>query len=176
MVPPKRPKERVVLEMKAISGEKIVELPFITTVLSDLFGDTDPETHFDERELTEVRDDRQVRALFDRINPTLNLELPDPDDPKKKLAFTLNLKGGSGAFDPENVAQAIEPLANDLKARQRLKALRDALGKDRKLTEQFAPIAQNPEAARVFLQEVAGGADLSGAVDRAVSRWAEKRS
>jgi type VI secretion system ImpB/VipA family protein len=173
MAPPKRPNERVVLEMKNKSGEPVKELPFITTILSDLFGDSEPEQHLDDRAPVEVRNDKQLRDLFDRLAPVLNIEIPDPDNPGKRIPIELKLKGGVNAFDPANVALAIEPLRAQLEARQRLKALRERLGRDRKLTEQFGAIASDPAAVRGFLEQIAAGDDLSSALGKAVAKLSE---
>jgi type VI secretion system ImpB/VipA family protein len=175
MAPPKRPSERVVLQMKNVAGEPVKELPFITTVLADLYGDTVPDGHLDERAPFEIRNEKQLQQMFDQIAPTLNIDIPDPDRPGKRIPIELKMKGGVGGMDPVNLALAIEPMRKELEARQRLKAFQERLGRDRDLTRKFGEIARNPSAVRAFLEQIMGGDDTSAALDQALAKLPETK-
>lgn len=131
------------------------ELPFVVGVFADLSGQPDPSTplpKYQDRKFIDIDRDN-VDQVMAKQNPRLAFKVANTlknDD--SKLGIELRFKKMAD-FEPQNVANQVEPLHQLLDLRQKLSNLRSSLYGNDKLEELLQDAIRNTEA----LQGLDGG-------------------
>ena len=118
------------LQVDKDGAEEIKELPLVIGVQADLSGDGDPEKpipDYENREFNEIHREN-FNSIMAGASPTVNLDKIElkigPDAGKKVFNASLNFKSMED-FNPENVAEQVEPLKDLLELRRILSRVRN---------------------------------------------------
>jgi type VI secretion system protein ImpB len=130
-----------------VAGElRRKELPFVLGVLGDFAGKSEPALpKLRDREFIEVSRDN-FNAVLKNMRPRLTLAVPNRlVGDGSKLAVTLRFQSLED-FEPEQVAQQVEPLRRLIALRQQLSALRATVRTSGSLATRPAKPADHPAA------------------------------
>lgn len=152
------PRVQITYDVETGDAIEMKELPFVMGVLADLSGKpAEPLPKVRDRKFVEIdRDnfDAVMRGMKPRLAFRVGNELTGDDS---QIAVELNLKGIED-FEPEQVAQQVEPLRKLLETRIQLQALlAKADGNDR-LSEKLQEIIGNSEMLKKLGDEMGVGA------------------
>ncbi|MCP4178921.1 MAG: type VI secretion system contractile sheath small subunit [bacterium] len=116
------PRVQIEYDVELYGAEKVVQLPFVMSVLSDLSGDSNEgKQKFEERKILEVDidnfDDRMAA-----IKPSLQYRVPNTLTGEGEISVDIELESMED-FEPGNVVKKIEPLNKLLNARKELSNL-----------------------------------------------------
>ncbi len=128
-----------------IAGERRrKELPFVLGVLGDFAGKPEPPLpKLRDREFTEVGRDN-FDAVLRNMRPQLTFSVPNRlAGDGSKLRVSLRFQSLED-FEPEQVAQQVEPLGRLIALRQQLSALRVTVRKGGPLAVRPAEAADHP--------------------------------
>jgi type VI secretion system protein ImpB len=122
------------------------ELPFVVGVLADLAAQSDKLVELKNRRFAEIDPDTFDRVL-EKIEPRLAFKVDNKlSDDDTQLSMELRFKKFED-FEPQNVANQIEPLRKLLEERNRLANLRSSLYGNEKLEKFVEDILKNTATA-----------------------------
>lgn len=131
------PRVHITYEVEVGDAIQMKEIPFVMGVLADLSGQPAEELpRLKDRSFTQVDPDNFDEVL-EGMAPRLTFKVDNKlsDDPDQaKIGVELNFKSLDD-FNPENVAQQVDPLRKLLDLRQQLADLRGSLQGNDKLDE-----------------------------------------
>ena len=161
---------RVQIEYKdPYNSEKMIELPFVMGVLSDLSGNASEieKLPLDQRKLLDVdmdNFDKRLEAIKPGVAFRVNDKLSGEGNGDAKLGVQLKFEK-MGDFEPAAVARQIPALATLLEARQRLANLQRYMDGKVAAEEQLKTLLKDPELMRLLNErnasEAAAGKDKS---------------
>jgi type VI secretion system protein ImpB len=129
------------------------ELPFVIGVLADLSGKPEePLPRLRDRKFVEIDRDNfnaVLRGMKPRLTFWVDNTLAD-DDTKLSVDLRFN---SLDDFEPERVAQQVEPLRKLLEVRRQLSSLLAKIDGNDSLSEQLQDIISNTELLRQISQE-----------------------
>ncbi len=133
------------------------EIPFVTGVLADFTGRTDPE-----KPLPKLKDRKFVNVDLDNFDEVMKGMAPAAS---YRVKNRLSSEGGEFAvnlrfdriedFRPESVVQQVEPLRKLLEARTKLADLRNKLAGNEKLEDILGEVLSNTEKLETLGHESA---------------------
>lgn len=127
------PRVQITYDVEVGGAMELKELPFVLGVMGDFVGKPDEEqASFKARKLVEIDPDNfnQVLAgMKPRLAYTIDNKLQDDGS---KLGVELKFNSIED-FEPDNVAQQVEPLRKLVEARQKLADLRSKMDGNEKL-------------------------------------------
>ncbi|MGH1453215.1 MAG: type VI secretion system contractile sheath small subunit [Paracoccaceae bacterium] len=142
-------------------AEKMVELPFVMGVMSDLSGNNSAV----EKPPVEERDFRDVTAatldtFMEDIAPgvSFNVENKVDENPEGRLGVALNFTKMDD-FNPAEVARQVPALNKLLQARQHLANLQRYMNSKPKAQEQIKMLLNDPELMAALSERNEGPAD-----------------
>ena len=153
---------RVQIEYKdPYNAEKMIELPFVMGVLSDLSGNASEveKLPLDQRKLLDVDMDNFDKRL-EAIKPGVAFRVADKlsaEGSETKLGVQLKFEKMAD-FEPAAVARQIPALATLLEARQRLANLQRYMDGKQAAEEQLRTLLKDPELMRLLNERKAGEA------------------
>jgi type VI secretion system protein ImpB len=133
------------------------ELPFVVGVMADLSGKPDvPLPKLDKRSFVEID-----RVNFDKVmagmKPRLAFQVENTIE-NNNTKFGVELRFNKMEdFEPEQIAQQIEPLRQLLERRQRLQHLRDKLDSQRNLEPLLQQVIGNTDTMKKLSDEIGRG-------------------
>ncbi len=111
------PRVQIEYDVETGGAQKKVSLPFIMGVMSDLAGQQELPP-VEERKFLEY-DGENINDRMAAINPEVSFRVPNTMTNKGELSVKLGFKHMDD-FDPERVAEQVEPLNQMLQARKQL--------------------------------------------------------
>jgi type VI secretion system protein ImpB len=133
------------------------ELPFVVGVMADLSGKPDvPLPKLDKRSFVEID-----RVNFDKVmagmKPRLAFQVENTIE-NNNTKFGVELRFNKMEdFEPEQIAQQVEPLRQLLERRQRLQHLRDKLDSQRNLEPLLQQVIGNTDTMKKLSDEIGRG-------------------
>jgi type VI secretion system protein ImpB len=151
------PRVHITYDVEIGDAIEMKELPFMVGVLADLSGKPDePLPRLRDRKFVEIDRDN-FNAAMKGMKPRLAFRVDNKltnDDTKLAVELRFN---NIDDFEPEQVAQQVEPLRKLLEVRRQLSALLAKTDGNDRLTEQLQQIISNTE----LLQKVGKEAGLT---------------
>ena len=152
-------------EVETNGAIQVKELPFVAGVIADLNGDAvvDPEAK-KKPKFVEIDRDNFDKVMA-RMAPRLVLKVDNKmrnDD--SKIPVELKFKSMED-FEPQKIAEKVEPLRMLLEVRKKLANLRSSLDGNEKLTRLLQKIVEDQEEREKLRAELAGRPLTSGKVD-----------
>lgn len=147
-------------------SEKMVELPFVMGVMSDLSGNASPV----EKEAMEERDFVDVTAasldeFMESITPGLSYNVQNELGGEGRMGVSLEFRAMSD-FEPAAVARQVPALKKLLEAREHLANLQRYMNSKPKAQDQIKQLLNDPELmAALAARESAKGASDEGTED-----------
>ena len=133
------------------------ELPMVAGVVSDLSGDSDDPTPYEQRNFLEV-EQGGVDRLMKRIAPTVELTVPDEisgDGEDSEIAARLRF-GSIDDFSPMGVAAQLPQTAKLLELRQQLSDLYGKVEANDKLDGILGKVLADSDKQAQLLSELGG--------------------
>jgi type VI secretion system protein ImpB len=137
------------------------EIPFVTGVLADFSGQTDPD-----KPLPRLKDRKFVNVDLDNFDEVMKGIAPKATyRVKNELSKDGGEFGVNLAFDkiedfrPESVVQQVEPLRKLLEARTKLADLRNKLAGNEKLEDLLGEVLSNTEKLKALGAETGKGGE-----------------
>lgn len=137
------------------------EIPFVTGVLADFSGQTDPD-----KPLPKLKDRKFVSVDLDNFDEVMKGIAPTAS---YRVKNELGKEGGEFGvnlafekiedFRPESVVQQVEPLRQLLEARTKLADLRNKLAGNEKLEDLLADVLSNTEKLKALGAETGKGGE-----------------
>jgi type VI secretion system protein ImpB len=133
------------------------ELPFVVGVMADLSGKPEvPLPKLDKRSFVEID-----RVNFDKVlagmKPRLAFQVDNLIE-NNNTKFGVELRfNRMEDFEPEQIAQQVEPLRQLLERRQRLQNLRDKLDSQRNLEPLLQQVIGNTDTMKKLSDEIGRG-------------------
>jgi len=133
------------------------ELPFVVGVMADLSGKPEvPLPKLDKRSFVEID-----RVNFDKVlagmKPRLAFQVDNLIE-NNNTKFGVELRfNRMEDFEPEQIAQQVEPLRKLLERRQRLQHLRDKLDSQRNLEPLLQQVIGNTDTMKKLSEEIGRG-------------------
>lgn len=127
-------------------SEKMVELPFVMGVLSDLSGNASPveKAPMEERDFTDVTS-TTLDEYVESVKPGLSYNVDNKlGDEKGRLAVSLEFNSMAD-FGPAQVARQIPALKKLLEAREHLANLQRYMNAKPKAQEQIRQLLNDPD-------------------------------
>lgn len=161
------PRVHITYDVEVGDAIQLKELPFVMGVLSDLSGKPDePLPRLKDRKFVEIdRDnfDGVLQGMKPRLAYRVDNKLADDDS---KLGVELRFKSMAD-FEPEQVAEQIEPLRKLAEARKKLTDLLSKMDGNDRLVELMDEVIKNTDALQKLSKEsgsegAEGKADVSG--------------
>lgn len=142
-------------------SEKMVELPFVMGVMSDLSGN-DPGVEkppVEERSFVDVTKDT-LDEYMESVQPgvTFNAENKLDPDSGSKLGVALRFEKMED-FEPANIARQVPALKKLLEAREQLANLQRYMSSKPKAQEHIKKLLNDPELMAALAERSAGDAD-----------------
>ena len=129
------------------------ELPFVVGVLGDFAAQSDKTVDLKNRRFAEIDPDTFDRVL-EKIEPRLAYKVDNKlTDDDTQLSLELRFKKLED-FEPQNVANQIEPLRKLLEERNRLANLRSSLYGNEKLEKFVEDILKNTDTVNRLKSEM----------------------
>lgn len=149
------PRVHITYDVELNGAMEKKELPFVLGVLADLSGKPDPE-----RPLPKLTDRKFVQIDRDNFNDILKSIQPrlafQVDNELQEDGSKLNVElrfNSIDDFDPEQVADQVEPLRKLLQTRRHLEALMAKTDGNDKLEELLTNIVKSPETLQRLRDE-----------------------
>ena len=117
------PRVHITYDVETGGAQEVKELPFVVGVLGDFSGDSEvAKKSLKERKFIDLKKDKFDQVMA-RIEPGVKMKVENTLE-KNGKEFAVNLKFSSiDDFEPERVAQQIEPLRKLMETRNRLRDL-----------------------------------------------------
>lgn len=153
---------RVQIEYKdPYDSEKMVELPFVMGVMSDLSGNASEveKVPLADRKLLDIdmdNFDKRMEAIKPGIAFRVRDKLSGDGNADSKLGVELKFEKMAD-FEPAAVAKQVPALAKLLEARQRLANLQRYMDGKAAAEEQLRTLLKDPELMRLLNEQKAGG-------------------
>jgi type VI secretion system protein ImpB len=164
------PRVHITYDVEIGDAIEMKELPFVMGVLADLSGKPDePLPRLRDRKFVEIDRDNfnsVMKGMKPRLAFRVDNHLTDDDS---KLAVELRFNSLDD-FEPERVAQQVEPLRKLLEVRRQLSSLLAKTDGNDKLSEELQKIISNTE----LLQQVSKEAGLTAGPDEGATSEGEK--
>ncbi len=139
------PRVNITYDVEVGGAIELKELPFVLGVLGDFVGKPEePLPALKNRKFIEIDQDNfnQVMAgMKPRVAFTTDNKLQDDDS---KLGIDLKFSSIED-FEPDNIAQQVEPLRRLVEARQKLSDLRSKMDGNEKLESMLEDIIKNAD-------------------------------
>ena len=161
---------RVQIEYKdPYNSEKMVELPFVMGVMSDLSGNASEveKAELDERKFLDVdmdNFDKRMGAIKPGLAFRVDNKLGGEGGDQGKLGVQLKFEKMAD-FEPAAVAQQVPALAKLLEARQRLANLQRYMDGKSAAEQQLQKLLKDPDLMRLLAEQKAGPSDKDGGAD-----------
>jgi type VI secretion system protein ImpB len=151
------PRVHITYDVEIGDAIEMKELPFVAGVLADLSGKPDePLPRLRDRKFVEIDRDN-FNAVLKGMKPRLAFRVDNKlTDDDTKLAVELRFNNLDD-FEPERVAQQVEPLRKLIEVRRQLSSLLAKTDGNDKLSEQLQQMISNTE----LLQKAGKEAGLS---------------
>jgi type VI secretion system protein ImpB len=142
----RKPRVHITYEVETGGAEEVKELPFVVGVLGDFSGDSDvPKKSLKERKFVDLKKDKFDQVMA-RIEPGVKMKVENTLE-KNGKEFAVNLKFRSmDDFEPEKVAEQIEPLRKLMETRNQLRDLLAKADGSEQLESLLEKILQDNEA------------------------------
>ena len=143
----RRPRVHITYDVETGGALKRVELPFVVGVLADMSGQPkDALRPLKERKAAFI-DRENFNEVMARTGARLVLRVPNKiGDPNTKLAVELRFRSMDD-FEPNRVAQQVEPLRELLRMRQELTQLLYRMEGNDRLEELLGDVLANTQKA-----------------------------
>lgn len=152
----RKPRVHITYQVETEGAVAEKELPFVVGVLGDFAGQpTEPLKSLKDRKFTQIDRDNFDDVLA-RLTPGVNLKVANTlaGDGSE---MAVQLKFGSMAdFDPDKIAQQVEPLRKLLETRDKLRDLLTKVDRSEDLEQLLDQVLQNTEQLK-SLQGALGG-------------------
>ncbi len=124
------PRVQIAYDLQIGGEDRRKELPFVVGVLADLAGTPDPPLPRMRERAFEGITTNNLNTVMQGLRPRLTLKVPNRlSDGESTLSVTLRFERFED-FEPESVAQQVEPLRRLIALRQQLSALRSMARRD----------------------------------------------
>lgn len=143
-------------------SEKMVELPFVMGVMSDLSGNDSPveKDPIDERGFTDVTA-ASLDEYMESVTPGLSFNAENRMGGNDRLGVHLEFRAMED-FSPANVARQIPALKKLLEAREHLANLQRYMNAKPKAQEQLKHLLNDPELMAALASREAAKAKTEG--------------
>lgn len=122
------------------------ELPMVAGVVSDLSGDTENQTEYNQRSFVEIEDGGGVDRLMKQIGPTVKVTVPNEVSGNEDEEVSASLSFDSlDDFSPMGVAAQMPQTAKLLEARQKLADLYGKVEANEKLEGILGEVLANDD-------------------------------
>ena len=150
------PRVQITYDVEDGDGTAQRELPMVVGVVSNLSGDGEDSTQYNDRQFVDV-DPGGLNGLMNRVQPKLNLDVKDEiaGDDDSEVRVELNFRSMDD-FSPMGVAAQLPQTATLLKRRQQLADLYSKLEANDKLDGILGDVLAN-EDKRAELTDQLGG-------------------
>jgi len=159
------PRVHISYDVETLGAIRQIELPFVAGVIADLGGDAVPDAASAKKpKFTEIDRDNFDKVMA-KMAPRLTMKVDDKihnDD--TKIPVELKFRNMED-FEPQRIAEQVEPLRVLLEMRRALANLRSGLDGNEKLTRLLQKIVENNEAREKLRSEVGGRPANPGKVD-----------
>ena len=170
------PRVQITYDVEVGGAIELKELPFVVGILGDFTGQPEqPLPKLKERKFVEVNPDN-FDSVLEGMKPHLSFSVEnklsdDPDAPNLKVDLQFKKMED---FEPQNVAQQVEPLKELLDLRTRLSDLRGSLQGNDKLEELLLEAVGNTEKLDKLKSEI-GKKPEAGGIQWLIHRQQSRR-
>ena len=161
---------RVQIEYKdPYNSEKMVELPFVMGVMSDLSGNASEveKPEIDERKFLDIdmdNFDKRLGAVKPGLAFRVDNKLGGEAGESAKLGVQLNFEKMAD-FEPAAIAKQVPALAKLLEARQRLANLQRYMDGKAAAEQQLQKLLKDPDLMRLLNEKKPAGSESEGGSD-----------
>jgi type VI secretion system protein ImpB len=145
-------------------SDKMVELPFVMGIMSDLSGNASEveKEPVSEREFTRVDQD-SLDDYMDSVAPGISMQVDNTLDPESdsKLSVNLNFKKMED-LGPGEVARQVPALAKLLEARTQLANLQRYMNGKSAAQDQIKALLEDPELMAALAERTPAAGDSDG--------------
>lgn len=173
----RKPRVHITYDVETEGAVETQELPFVVGVMGDFSGDPteEPKDLRDRDFITIDRDN--FDEVMQRMNVGLDLKVDNTlqDDGSQ---FNVHLEFNSlQDFDPDRVAEQVEPIRELLETREKLRELQSQADREPRLGKRVGEILQNQAAAQQIASELgldeSSGGDGGGGAEAAADATSE---
>jgi len=150
------------IEVETNGAIQVKELPFVAGVLADLSGDAVPDpTGSKKPKFVEIDRDNFDKVMT-KMAPRVVLKVNDKiNNDDTKIPVELKFKSMED-FEPQKIAEQVEPLRILLEIRKKLANLRSNLDGNEKLTKLLQKIVEDQDEREKLRAEIAGRPLMTG--------------
>lgn len=143
-------------------SEKMVELPFVMGVMSDLSGNASPveKAPIEERGFVDVTA-ASLDEYIESVTPGLTFNAENRMGGSERLGVNLEFRQMDD-FNPANVARQVPALKKLLEAREHLANLQRYMNSKPKAQQQIKQLLNDPELMAALAQRESGKTDSEG--------------
>lgn len=151
------PRVQITYDVEVGGAIELKELPFVIGVLGDFVGKPEePLPGLKSRKFVEIDADN-FNQVLGGMKPRLAFTVDNKlQDDGSKMGVELKFSDIDD-FNPDNIAQQVEPLRKLVEARQKLADLRSKMDGNEKLEAMLEDIISDPDKQQKLRGEVGGG-------------------
>ncbi|MFT5578241.1 MAG: type VI secretion system protein ImpB [Paraglaciecola psychrophila] len=161
----RKPRVHITYEVETNGAEETKELPFVMGTMGDYSGDnTDGKKSLKERKFVNIDRDSFDKVMT-KIDPQLQFKTENTlADDDSEIGVDLSFKSIED-FEPQNVAQQIDPIRKLVEARNKLRDLMSKADRSEDLEGILEDILQNTDKVTALSKELGMEAE-SGSGDK----------
>jgi type VI secretion system protein ImpB len=161
----RKPRVHITYEVETNGAEETKELPFVMGTMGDYSGDnTDGKKSLKERKFVNIDRDSFDKVMT-KIDPQLQFKAENTlADDNSEMSVDLSFKSIED-FEPQNVAQQVDPIRMLVEARNKLRDLMSKADRSEDLEGILEDILQNTDKVTALSKEL-GIDDESGSGDK----------
>jgi type VI secretion system protein ImpB len=153
------------IEVETNGAIQVKELPFVAGVLADLSGDAVPDPAASKKPKFVEIDRDNFDKVMTKMAPRLVLKVDDKiNNDDTKIPVELKFRSMED-FEPQKIAEQVEPLRMLLEIRKKLANLRSNLDGNEKLTRLLQKIVEDQDEREKLRAEIAGRPLMTGKED-----------